>query len=84
MDLDKLTERVLDRMVRAGWLKGYARDAKGLVIEWTPKGKDAAIQFRGLFDQLGDEMSAPELAVLLNTIDNMSPGGTADATGKPV
>jgi hypothetical protein len=74
MDLEKkITESVLDRMIRAGWIEGYAHDKKGLLIEWTDAGTTAAGQFRSLFDQLGQEMSGPQLLALSMIIDRVSP-----------
>ena len=77
--MEKALESILDRLTQAGWIES-ARNRKGLLINWTAKGTESAKQLRMLFDQLGDEMFADELAALLNIIDTMSPGGTSEAT----
>jgi hypothetical protein len=79
----KATQSTLERMTSAKWVQ-TARNEKGLLIEWTAEGTEAAKQFRVLFDKLGSELSADELGALLTIIDTMSPGGTDAATGNAV
>ncbi len=65
--------------MKAGWISGIAHNERGLIIEWTEPGGGATKQFRTIFDQLGDPMSAIELAAFLSILDTMSPGGTSEA-----
>lgn len=65
--------------MRAGWISGVAYNRKGIVLEWTELGTNSTKQFRGLFNQLGKEMFADELAAFLVILDTMSPGGTEQA-----
>jgi hypothetical protein len=75
IDPQKALESILNRMIRARWVSGFAHDDKGLLIQWTKAGGDAAKQLRSLFDQLGEELFADELSALLVVLDTMSPGG---------
>ena len=75
----KATQAMMERMTAAGWIQS-ARDNRGLLIEWTESGAKASKEFRVLFDKLGTEMSADELAAFMHIIDTMSPGGTDAAT----
>lgn len=72
--LARVLASVLDRLTAAGWIQS-ARNAQGLLIEWTPKGRAEAIRLREILNQLGDKLYADELASLLNIIDRLSPGG---------
>lgn len=81
--LKRVLDSVLERLTAAGWIQS-ARDAKSLLIEWTPKGREQAILLRGILNQLGDKLYADELASLLNIIDRMSPGGTDEAAKRAI
>lgn len=71
-------EIMLDRMVQAGWIPAYARSKNQLLLKWTAEGAQAAKNFRVLFDKLGDNISADELAALLVVLDFYSPGSTGE------
>jgi hypothetical protein len=72
--LNTATQAVLERMTGAGWIQS-AMNQKGLLIEWTESGKEAAKQFGALFDKLGRDMHPMEWLAFTGIIDDMSPGG---------
>jgi hypothetical protein len=73
--LEEAAESMLERMTIAGWIES-ARNRQNLVIRWTQSGIEASRQVGILFNKLGPDIGAYELAALLNIVESLSPGGS--------
>lgn len=77
----KSRNRMLERLMKAGWVKETAEMSDKFGIAWTPIGSEKAKRLKALFDELDDgkEIYAAELSALLFLIDKMSVAGGEDS-----
>lgn len=73
----------IDRMMEAGFLSGSARDAKMLVLRWTPKGIQLTKAFRELIEAFDDRLNAKEVICLLATLERLGPDDDVSTIRQP-